>query len=141
MNTLSRRRFVSVLLATTCLAVVLVSTGCSQDRHVYRSTRLSPKSISIVSLETGKTLWTKDVPVSHQLLIDFSRDGKGGEEWGSANVPADEMDWELWTLNSTARYGSEMKDGKKTDSGHLDLSGEEIIIKVDQLDPEVAAIQ
>lgn len=139
MTTPIRSRFATTLLATVCLMAVLVFTGCSQDRHVYRSTAVAPKSVSIVSVETGNTLWTKNVPIGEQLLLDFSRNGKGGEEWSSPNIPADKVVWETWTLDSIARYGSKMKGGKKTDNGKVDLPGQAIMIKVDILDPEVAA--
>lgn len=134
------RRSASTLLASVCLLAVLVFTGCSQDRHVYRSTALAPKSVSIVSVETGNTLWTKDVPVGQQLLLDFSRNNKGGEYWSSPDIPADKVKWETWTLDATARYGSSMKGGKKLDSGTKDLPGQMITIKVELLDPEVAAV-
>lgn len=133
------RRSATPLLATVCLLAVLVFTGCSQDRHVFRSTALAPKSVSIVSVETGNTLWTKDVPVGQQLLLDFSRKNKGGEQWSSPNIPADKVKWEIWTLDAIARYGSKMKGGKKLDSGTVKLPGQMITINVDILDPEVAA--
>lgn len=137
--TTTLRRLTPALLAAACLTAVLVFTGCSQDRHVYRSTPLAPKSVSIVSVETGNTLWTKDVPVGQQLMLDFSRKGKGGEEYSSPNIPADKFKWELWTNDANARYGSKKVGGKKVDSGTQDLSGEAIIIDVKILDPEVAA--
>ena len=138
MTTPTRSRFATTLLATVCLMAVLVFTGCSQDRHVYRSTAVAPKSVSIVSVETGNTLWTKNVPIGEQLLLDFSRKGKGFEEYSSPNIPADKVKWETWTLDAIAQYGSKMKGGKKTDSGTEDLPGQAIMIKVDILDPEVA---
>lgn len=139
MTTPNRSRFTSPLFASVCLLAVLVFAGCSQDRHVYRSTSYAPKSVSIVSIETGNTLWTKNIPIGEQLLLDFSRNGKGGEEYSSPNTPADKVIWETWTLDAIARYGSKMKGGKKTDNGKLDLPGQAIIIKVDILDPDVAA--
>ncbi len=140
MTTPIRSRFATTLLASVGLLAVLVFTGCSQDRHVYRSTALAPKSVSIVSIETGNTLWTKNVPIGEQLLLDFSRNGKGGEEYSSPNTPADKVKWETWTLDSIAKWGgSSMKGGKKTDNGSVDLPGQAIIIKVDILDPNVAA--
>lgn len=139
MTTPIRCRRAFAPLATLCLLAVLVSSGCSQDRHVFRSTALAPKAISIVSLETGNTLWTKDVPVGQQLLLDFSRKNKGGEEFSSPDIPADKLTWETWTLDATARYGSKMKGGSKLDSGTVKLPGQMVRIDVDILDPEVAS--
>ena len=138
MTTSPRFRFslAPLLLA----AAVLLSVGCSQDRHVFRSTTLQPKSVSIVSVQSGNTLWTKDIPVGQQLLLDFSRNGKSGEVYNSPNIPADEMKWELWTNDATARYGSHMKGGKRMDRGQEDFDkGEYIMINVSLLDPETVA--
>lgn len=137
-TTRPRNRFASALTATVCLAAVLLATGCSQDRHVYRSTALAPKAVSIVSIETGNTLWTKDVPVGQQLMLDFDRNGKGGEEYQSANIPASGMKWELWSADAIIEYGSKRKGGKKLDNGKVDLPGEYITIDVKLLRPETA---
>ena len=141
MTTLTRSFFAPTLLVAVCLVAVMVSTGCSQDRHVFRSTKLAPKSVSIVSVETGNTLWTKEVPIGQQMLIDFNRDGDGAESWSSSDVPADELVWETWTLDARARWGSKMKGGKKLDKGKVELTGEVVAIKVDLLDPEVVSVR
>ena len=134
--TLRPRSFAPLLLA----AALLLSVGCSQDRHVFRSTALQPKSVSIVSVQSGNTLWTKDIPVGQQLLLDFSRKGKGNEAISSPNIPADKMTWELWTNDALPRYGSHMKGGKRLARETVNFDkGEYLMIDVDLLDPEVAA--
>ena len=134
----TRPPFASALIATVCLAAVLLATGCSQDRHVYRSTALAPKAVSIVSIETGNTLWTKDVPVGQQLMLDFDRNGKGGEEYSSPNIPATGMKWELWSGDAIARYGTKKEGGKVMDKGTVDLPGQAVMIDVKILRPETA---
>lgn len=139
MTTMIRSRFSRTLVAALCLVTLVAITGCSQDRHVFRSTSIAPKSVSLVSIDSGQTVWSMNVPVGQQLFLDFSRKGKGMENWSSPNIPADKVTWELWTLDTTARYGSQMKGGKKLDSETVTLSGEPIIIKVDLLDPSVSS--
>jgi len=135
MTTTIRSRFSKPLVAAICMLALTAFTGCSQDRHVFRSTSIAPKQISVVSVDSGQTLWTMSVPVGQQLRLDFTRNGKGMEAWGSAAIPADKVDWELWSNDATARYGSKMKGGKKLDSDSVELSGEPIIIRVDLLSP------
>ncbi len=135
MTTTPRRRLLTPIVLA---AVLLLSVGCSQDRHVFRSTAIQPKSVSLVSVQSGQTLWTKDIPVGQQLLLDFSRNGKGGEEYSSPNIPADTVQWELWTNDATARYGSHMKGGKRLDRQTFDFNETQyIMIDVDLLDPDL----
>jgi hypothetical protein len=135
------RRLAPTLLTVLGLLATLALTGCSQDRHVYRSTQMQPKSVSLVSLVTQETLWTMDVPVGQQLLLDFSRDGKGFEAYTSADIPADQVDWELWTNAAVPRYGSHMKGGSKVDSGREDLPGDPVMIKVNLIKPDMVSAQ
>ncbi len=56
-----------------------LSAGCyyqggplkSIDRFTYASTTWEPKTITLIDTRTGETLWTVDVPVGEQLVIDF----------------------------------------------------------------------
>ncbi|MEM8737815.1 MAG: hypothetical protein AAGG38_04965 [Planctomycetota bacterium] len=139
MTTPTFRRNLRPFSALACAAVLLLAVGCSQDRHVFRSTALAPKSVSLVSVETGNTLWTKNVPPNQQLLLDFSRGGRGFEEYSSPDVPADEVKWQLWSLDATTRFGTRRNGGKVLDRGSETLPGEAFTIKLTVLDPEVAS--
>jgi hypothetical protein len=132
------RRMTAAAVPALGLTAALALVGCSQDRHVFRSTSIQPKSVSIVEVETNNTLWSKDVPAGQQLLIDFSRGGRGFEEYSSPDVPADKMKWELWTNDAVPRYGSHMKGGKRLAGDTVDLPGQQVMIKVDILDPNLA---
>ncbi len=129
----------SLVAALGLVAVVAASVGCSYDRHVFRSTAVAPKSVAIVSAETGNTLWSMDVPINQQLMLDFSRNGKGGEVYSSADVPADAMRWETWSLDAIPKYSGKRKGGKKLDGDKVKLPGEFILIEVDIRAPELAA--
>ncbi|MEM9881892.1 MAG: hypothetical protein AAF800_03105 [Planctomycetota bacterium] len=132
-------RITPAALAVAGLLLALGLTGCSKDRHVYRSTAVAPKAVSLVSSETGNTLKTWNVPVGQQLVLDFSRGGRGGEEWSSPDVPADRVNFAFYTNESINRYGNEMKGGRRLESGSERLTGEHFIINVDILDPQVTA--
>ena len=137
--TTTLRRFARRLLPVLGVSAMLAGVGCSQDRHVFRSTTGQPKSVSVVAVDSNETLWSKDVPPGQQLLLDFSRGGRGMESLTSPDVPADKMVWELWTNDAVPRYGSKMKGGRKLDNGSVNLPGQQIMIEVDILDPNAAA--
>ncbi|MEM6459058.1 MAG: hypothetical protein AAF710_06675 [Planctomycetota bacterium] len=126
-------------LAVAGLLLALGLTGCSKDRHVYRSTALAPKAVSLVSSETGNTIKTWNIPVGQQLVLDFSRGGRGGEEWSSPDVPADRVTFAFYSDESINRFNNEMKGGRRISGGSERLSGEHFIINVDILDPQVTA--
>jgi len=43
----------------------------SIDRHVYVSRPHTPKTVSLVNTVTGETLWSVEVPVGRQLVVQF----------------------------------------------------------------------
>lgn len=49
-------------------------SGFSDDSYTYWSTPHEPKTVSLVDTRTGKTLWTYEIPVNHQLKLSFSED-------------------------------------------------------------------
>lgn len=132
------RRSARTLLLTACLWALVLATGCSRDRHVFRSTALTQKSVSVVSQQTGDTLWTKDIPVNQQLLLDFDRNGRGRELYASPNIPATGMAWELWSGDAIVEYGSKRKGGRKLDSGKVKLPGQPVTIAVKVLQADRA---
>ena len=136
------RRLVA-LAVLPALLFVLTLGGCSQDRHVYRSTTLQPKAVSITSFVTGEELWSKRIPPGETLRLDFSRKGNSVEWIGSPEVAADKMKWQLYNKYTKASLGGAiMKGGKKLDGGTIDLPGEQIGIVVtilNQDDPTLTA--
>ena len=64
---MSHLRCPLVLLA----AGLFAAAGCSQDRHVFRSTVDLPTSVAVVDAMRDATLWQMDVPVQHKLVLDF----------------------------------------------------------------------
>jgi hypothetical protein len=55
-------------------ALTLVG-GCesSQDSDTWVSTATQPKSVSVVAMPDGETLWTMDVPANHRLKTQVLR--------------------------------------------------------------------
>lgn len=63
------------LMSTLALALLFVaSTGCasySEDRAVYHSTYMSPKTVHVTDVISGEAVWTYDVPPGHILMVEF----------------------------------------------------------------------
>ena len=72
------------LMNTLALALLFVTlTGCvsySEDRAVYHSTYLSPKTVFVTDTITGEAVWTYDAPPGHYLTTEFEV-GSGRWEW------------------------------------------------------------
>lgn len=88
------------LISTLAMAALfLATTGCasySEDRAVYHSTNMSPKSVYVTDVLTGDTIWSYDVPPGHVLMIEFDV-GSGTlesvrQERGYPNT----MEWALY---------------------------------------------
>ncbi len=54
-------------------------TGFSNDRFVYVSRTWSPKTVTVIDTRTGEQVWTLDVPVGRQLVVDFEAGKNPGE--------------------------------------------------------------
>ena len=61
----------SVVASVMLIVVALSLVACSQDRHVFRSTVFSPKTIAVRDMVSHRVIWSKDVPVGYKLVMDF----------------------------------------------------------------------
>lgn len=101
-------RFARPLAAATILASLALSAGCyheggplrSIDRFTYVSTSWQPKTVTLIDTRTGESMWSVDIPVGQQLVIDFdtSKDADN-TQW----LP-DEAKWDL--MPDTRRHGT-----------------------------------
>lgn len=101
------------MLATATLAATMLAVGgclfpavsgnyeggsrASNDKHVYVSRPHSPKTVSLVNTTTSETLWTVEIPVGEQLVLQFY-DKKHDDPIMSSN-----MRWEVMEETTTAR--------------------------------------
>lgn len=86
-----RERVFSLCLLALMMMLV---TGCSDDRSVYYSTVARPTTINLYDSNSGNILWTKAIPVQHRLEMDFDR--KDEDEGVSiSGKPATTLTWKL----------------------------------------------
>ena len=78
-------------LGVMAMAGVLALGGCyyeggplsSQDRFTYVSRPFQPWTVDLVDVRTGETIWSVDVPVGQQLVVDFqaAKSGQTKDPW------------------------------------------------------------
>ncbi len=103
----------SVLALAGVLAVGLTAGGCGLayrpyfdpggsgaaiDEYTYVSTAHAPQTVTVVDTRTGESVFTVDVPVGEQLVINFDADRNPDHE----TMP-DEMRWRIMPAGN--RYG------------------------------------
>jgi hypothetical protein len=102
------RRLARSLALASMLGAAALSAGCyyeggalrSNDRFTYASTTWQPKTVTLVDTRTGETLWSVDIPVGRQLVIDFNAERRADNtQW----LP-DEALWDI--MPDTRRHGA-----------------------------------
>lgn len=102
------RRNARTFALAALLGAATISAGCyyeggplkSADRFTYASTTWQPKTVTLVDTRTGEALWSVDVPVGRQLVIDFNALRRADNtEW----LP-DEAFWDI--MPDTRRHGA-----------------------------------
>lgn len=102
-------RITRPLAAATILASLALSAGCyyeggplrSIDRFTYVSTSWQPKTVTLIDTRTGESMWSVDIPVGQQLVIDFNSSTREADntQW----LP-DDAQWDLMPDNR--RHGT-----------------------------------
>lgn len=83
------------LLSAAMLAGSLAAGGCwteggrgySNDSYTYISREWEPKTISVIDTRTGQAVWSYEVPVGRQLMMEFFAGG------GTVPGMPDELKW------------------------------------------------
>ena len=73
--------------------------GTSWDRHNFVSTAHMPLTLTLVDTVTGDTVWSLDIPVGKQAVVDFEHT----EDWTAGQspaVPPNSMRWQVLDLDS-----------------------------------------
>lgn len=116
------------------LALLQGATGCrySEDRHVYESTYMSPKSVFVQEKLSKKTVFSKEIPPQHILVVEF--DGKA-DGWGEIvaldSGYATSLRWELYPLNATRGFfRRDHYYSASVESGTIELEGNPIVINM-----------
>ncbi|MFA9479794.1 hypothetical protein ACERK3_16020 [Phycisphaerales bacterium AB-hyl4] len=109
--------------------VLLTAGGCvSADRHVFESTSMRPATVTLVDTIEGETLWSKEIPPEHRLVVRLKRQG---EPMGMrvTGEPATGLSWAIY---ETPRSGSNNRAWRThVDDGELELEGRPVRLNVE----------
>lgn len=86
-------------LATALMGSALLLAGCwtpggrpwSDDSYTYVSTEWQPQTISLIDTRTGQTVWSYEVPVGRQLVMQFY---EGSRETAPDYLNPDTLAWD-----------------------------------------------
>ncbi|MBI1367599.1 MAG: hypothetical protein GC162_02980 [Planctomycetes bacterium] len=109
----------AVLLALSAGCSTNFPYGTSWDRHNFVSTPNMPLSLSLVDTVTGQTVWTLDIPVNQQAVVDLEHN----QDWVAAQspaTPAHEVRWKVMSLGTLA----------DNVDNHQKLNGNPVLLKV-----------
>jgi len=101
------------------LGVLVVASGCANDRRVFNSTPTLPLNYTLVETASGQTIWSIQVPVQHRLVVDFDRVGEI-EIAHVSGQPATVMHWRLYSTHPW----------RLVDSGKIPLQGTAVMQKI-----------
>jgi len=116
-----------LLTLAFALIMLLGSTGCiySEDRDVFNSTYMMPKTAVLVDVSTGETLWQYDIPPEHILVVERDVDKGTLESIRNERGHPTRMEWWLYAgdaSRSLIRQGhyrsSPLETGRITLPGH-----------------------
>jgi hypothetical protein len=108
------------------LAVGLISAGCSQDKHVFKSTIHQPVNVEVYDTASDQVLWRKEVPVGQKLVLDFDRPLEIEPAWTNMQ-PATSMQWRIYRDDETQN----LEERFKWKEAHLEhFPGTPIMLRV-----------
>lgn len=125
------RLFAGVLV----VPALLLALGCaSADRHVFESPAIAPKTVTLVDTVDGTTVWSKEIPADHKLVVDLDSPYEDEGAKPSA-VPANKMTWTLYRMTKAETLTTETAELVATED--VALSGRPVHLIVDIREPEV----
>lgn len=120
-------------LGLLLLSLVLLqgTTGCnySEDREVYKSTYMSPKSVYAVYRPSNETAWSYDIPPQHILVVERDT-GEETIEWATTSKSyATSLSWELYPIDATeSKLRNGHYVGTPIESGTIALNGTPLVM-------------
>lgn len=119
-------------LGLLVLSLVLLqgTTGCnvSEDRDVYKSTYIQPKSVYAVYRPSNETAWSYDIPPQHVLVVERDT-GDESAEWATTSdgYPT-KLTWELYPINATKSLRNNYYADEPIESGVVALNGTPLVM-------------
>ncbi len=120
-------------LGLLLLSIVFLqgATGCnySEDREVFKSTYMAPKSVYAVYRPSNETAWSYDIPPQHILVVERDT-GEDGAEWATTSKSyATSLKWELYPISATeSKLRNNHYSSAAIETGTVKLNGTPMIM-------------
>lgn len=118
-------------LLTLSLILLQGATGCSysEDREVFKSTYMSPKSVYAIYKPSNETAWSYDIPPQHILVVERDT-GEENIEWATTSdgYPTS-LSWELYPITATkSKLRRNHYSSAAIETGTITLNGTPVIM-------------
>jgi len=113
-------------------ALIQGATGCSytEDRDVFKSTYMQPKSVYVLYKPSNETAWSYDIPPQHILVVERDAKDTGLPEWArmQQGYPT-KLIWELYPIDATpSRWYEGHYNATPIEKGEVTLNGSALVI-------------
>ena len=118
-------------LLTLSLVLLQGATGCSysEDREVFKSTYMSPKSVYVVYKPSNETAWSYEIPPQHILVVERDSNADGVEWAQEAKGYPTSLSWELYPIDATmSKLRRNHYTSAPIESGTINLNGTPLLI-------------
>ena len=120
-------------LGLLLLSIVFLqgATGCnySEDREVFKSTYMSPKSVYAVYRPSNETAWSYDIPPQHILVVERDTDDDTAEWATTSEGYPTSLSWELYPITATqSKLRNNHYSSAAIESGTIKLNGTPVIV-------------
>lgn len=107
------------------LLSLLGLVGCvSTDRHVYESTEMRPTTVQVIDTVQNQVVWSMDVPVGHQIIIDFH----SLDEMAGVTASKDRAEVMTWKLRDVE--GRKVERREPLESNRVELPDHRVALRV-----------
>ena len=118
-------------LLTLSLVLIQGATGCSysEDREVYKSTYMSPKSVYAIYKPSNETAWAYEIPPQHVLVVERDTDDDRIEWATTSDGYPTSLSWELYPITATkSKLRRNHYMSSPIDSGTIELNGSALVM-------------
>jgi len=104
------------------MCLTLSAVGCAtKDHHVFKSTVNQPTTVTLLDVHQNQAVWEMDVPVNHQLVLDFENSAGSGSN--AVGVAESWADWKLYRSDDQPTDTGRDRKGSMIQSDRIDLTG------------------
>jgi len=118
-------------LLALCFVLLQGTTGCiySEDRDVFESTFVQPKSVYATYRPSNETAWSYDIPPQHILVVERDTTEDAAEWATTSKLYPTKLTWALYPIDAKKSiFRSGHYFSNPIESGVVELNGTPLIV-------------